>query len=208
MRKLFTIFIFSLPFISCVKNQSQINTSEAKSELIQKAEKVISQLNIQFDTRKIKEIKKDKTNSKSLLKALALKQTSYKTYSVESSFQITNLDTANAVSYHFLLNDGFELESVIIPYTTNTSEFYNYIVGGNEELGLDLITRIDPNTQDISIAVSGKYGGWWGCMKNFFGSDVGTFVNIMGVAGGVGCIPCAIIAGFTTGIMGIACIHG
>ncbi len=208
MKRLFTVFIIALPFISCVKNQSQINTSEAKSELIQKAETVISQLNIQFDTKKIKEIKKEKTNSKSLLKALALKQTNYKTYSVESSFQIANLDTANAVSYHFLLNDGFELESVIIPYNTNSSEFYNYIVGGNEELGLDLITRIDPNTQDISIAVSGKYGGWWGCMKNFFGSDAGTFVNIMGILGGVGCVSCAIIAAFTTGIMGIACIHG
>jgi hypothetical protein len=165
MKRLFTVIIIALPFISCVKNQSQINTSEAKSELIQKAETVINQLNIQFDTKKIKEIKKGKTNSKSLLKALALRQTSYKINSIESNVPLTNLDTANAVSYHFQLFDGFELESVIIPYNTNSSEFYNYIVSGNEEQGLDIVTKIDPNTQDISIAVSGKYGGWSGCMK-------------------------------------------
>lgn len=208
MKRIFTVIIVLLPFMSCVKNQSQIHNSESKTELIQMAESIVSQLNVQFDTRKIKEIKKGKTNSTSLLKALALKQTNYKANSVESGVQIMNLDTANAVSYHFLLNDGFELESVIIPYNTNSLEFYNYIVSGNEELGLDLVTRVDPNSQNISIGVSGKFGGWWGCMKNFFGSDAGTFVNIMGVLGGVGCVSCAIIAAFTTGIMGIACIHG
>lgn len=208
MKKLFAIIIISMSFTSCVKNHTELKSSESEIELIQKAENVTKQLNIQLKANLFKDIRKEKTGSKSILKALALKQKTYKPYSVESDFSSSNLDTANAVSYRFVLNDGFELESVIIPYTTNSSEFYNYIVSGNEELGLDLITRIDPNTQDISIAVSGKFGGWWGCMKNFFGSDAGTFVNIMGVLGGVGCVSCAVVAAFTTGIMGIACIHG
>ena len=198
----------TLLLYGCTKNQ-HINTNiESKPDLIKNVESVTNQLGIKLDSRLFKDIVKLKTNPYTLSKALNFKKSKYASFSVDAILEEPALDTANSITYHFELIDGFELESVLIPYKSNPTEFYNYIVSGNDELGLELITKIDPELQMLSLRATGKYGGWWGCMKNFFGSDPGTFVNIMGIAGGVGCIPCAIIAAFTTGIMAIACIHG
>jgi hypothetical protein len=36
-------------------------------------------------------------------------------------------------------------------------------------------------------------------MKNFYGSDAGTFVNIMGTAGGLGCAAVVLLLGLLLG---------
>ena len=208
MKNIAILLLVTILNIKCTKNQNTNSILEQKVDLIKKVDVVSSQLGIQLDSRKFKEIVKEKTTLLMLSKALNLRKSKYQSLSVENLLETGDLDTANSVTYHFVLEDGFELESVIIPYSTNTSEFYNYINSDNEEIGLELISRIDPESETLILRVAGKYGGWWGCMKNFFGSDVGTVVNILGVASSVGCVPCAIVAAFTTGIMAIACIHG
>lgn len=49
-------------------------------------------------------------------------------------------------------------------------------------------------------------GGWFGCMKKFFGSDAGTAVTVLGIAGGMGCVACSGAAGAITGVAAIGCL--
>lgn len=45
-----------------------------------------------------------------------------------------------------------------------------------------------------------------GCMRGFFRSDIGTIVEILDVAGGLGCVVCAGVAGFYTGVAALGCM--
>jgi hypothetical protein len=125
------------------------------------------------------------------------------------------LDLENAVAYVIENNNGVTITSISVQYE-NSDKILNYIYEGtdyliqiitakydseNRKLFLNLESTIETNT-------SGRWASWsaWtGCMTNFFGSNVGTFVNIMGIAGGVGCTGCGIVAGAVTGVMMIAC---
>lgn len=169
---------------------------------------VCNQLGIQIDFNRLKNLSMGKATPEAIAKAIKYKKNKQLSYAQRTNTETELLDTANAVSYIFVLSDGQELVSIMIPYTSSANEYYNYLANGNDEMSLDLETQYNSQTGILSITAKGPYGGWWGCMKNFFGSDVGTFVNIMGVAGGVGCVACGVIAGFTTGVMAIACIHG
>lgn len=125
------------------------------------------------------------------------------------------LDFENAVAYVIKNTNGITVTSISVQYL-NTDKILNYIYEGSDYLFQNLTSTY--NTQDnklfinldntIETNTAGRWASWsaWtGCMTNFFGSHVGTFVNIMGVAGGVGCTACAVVAGAVTGVMMIAC---
>lgn len=62
----------------------------------------------------------------------------------------------------------------------------------------------------IISSTSGKTSGlsnWGKCMQGFFADPfIGTLVQVAGVAGGLGCVPCAGVAGFYTGIAALGCL--
>lgn len=163
-----------------------------------------------MNSKKLRDIKMVKSSTDEIAKALSFRNSKLttNTFSQTSTTEKQFLDTVNAVTYTFILNDGNELVSIMIPYYNMPNEYFNFIENENEEMGMDLETQYNSTNGILSMRVKGPFGGWWGCMKNFFGSDVGTFVNIMGIASSVGCVACGIVAGFTTGIMAIAFIHG
>lgn len=208
MKFLSSLLVATMFFVGCSKNEKTVENSESKNGLLKEVKNVSNQLGIQIDSKKFKEIRMEKSDPVTIAKAMNYKKNKLTSYSQRTSTEASSLDTANAVSYIFVLADGQELVSVMIPYVSNANEYFNYLKSGNDEMGLDLETQYNSQNGTLSMRASGPFGGWWGCMKNFFGSDAGTFVNIMGVASGVGCVACGVVAGFTTGIMAIACIHG
>jgi hypothetical protein len=125
------------------------------------------------------------------------------------------LDLENAVAYVIENNNGVSIISISIQYE-NSDKILNYIYDGtdyllqnltaiynseNGNLYLNLESVLETNTTERWAS----WSAWTGCMTNFFGSNVGTFVNIMGIAGGVGCTGCTVVAGAVTGVMMIAC---
>jgi hypothetical protein len=76
-----------------------------------------------------------------------------------SSFQRTSteaelLDTANAVTYTFILADGNELVSIMIPYSSQPNEYFNFLESGNEEMGMDLETQYDSQSGILTMRAS------------------------------------------------------
>lgn len=48
--------------------------------------------------------------------------------------------------------------------------------------------------------------GWFGCMSRFFSSDAGTATNLLGLAGGIGCVPCSGAGGAIAGVAALGCL--
>lgn len=125
------------------------------------------------------------------------------------------LDFENAVAYIIRNSNGITITSISIPYL-NSDKILNYVYEGSDYLLQNLTATYNNQSEKLFINVNNtidtntagrwaSWSAWTGCMTNYFGSGVGTFVNIMGIAGGVGCVPCAVIAGAVTGVMMIAC---
>ncbi|WP_321294744.1 hypothetical protein [Marinifilum fragile] len=62
------------------------------------------------------------------------------------------------------------------------------------------INPIDP------ITLKSWGSRWMGCMKGVLASEVGVIITVAGVAGGVGCVPCAGVAAFYTGVFALGCM--
>jgi hypothetical protein len=100
-------------------------------------------------------------------------------------YSTPSLENENEV-YSFSELDG-EMSSVMK---------YNYIINeyGNTNVYCELLP--DEN---------GK--GWGSCMQGFFSDPfIGTTTQVLGVAGGLGCVPCAGAAGFFTGVAALGCL--
>lgn len=197
MKKLFlTIFTFTLTLSSFCQTSSDLDT-ELRS--------ISNQLSIDGSSFQ-------STNSQSRpINADELRFIESK----KDLFLNFQLDLENAVAYIIRNANGITITSISIPYL-NSDKILNYVYEGSDYLLQNLTVNYNDRSQKLFINLAntiettsaGRWASWsaWnGCMTNFFGSGVGTFVNIMGIAGGVGCVACGAVAGAVTGVMMIAC---
>ncbi len=159
------------------------------------------------------------TNSFSVKNSTSRKLNSTEIRFIESKKDLLlnlNLDLVNAVAYIIENNNGVTITSISIQYL-NSDKILNYIYEGNDYLLQNLTASFNSENgklflnldNTIETNTAGRWASWsaWsGCMSNFFSSSsAGVFVSIMGIAGGVGCVGCGVVAAAVTGVMMIAC---
>jgi len=130
------------------------------------------------------------------------------TNSVKSSIK-NDWDYDNATTIEFLTEEGKEVISIAIPNVSNPNILLCSIEFEGENCTFGLKRLFDEENNTISYildeSVPNNSKGFLSCMRGFFNSDIGTTVEILGVAGAVGCVACGAVAAFYTGVAALGC---
>ena len=125
-----------------------------------------------------------------------------------------NLDLEKAITIIFALENGDSIISTTIPIINSDSIYYNIIERGSFQYAMVVYSSYDYASNKVIMQQLVDCNEktppiicvpWLDCMKNLFASDVGAVIQIGGVAGGLGCVACAAVAGFLTGVGALGC---
>lgn len=130
----------------------------------------------------------------------------------EKKFDLKNsINAENLILFEILSKDG----KFIKVYSSPSLEVENEVIVFTEYNGV-ITNEVKYNFKDNSdgtmnfkvTLVNNKLTKSWGdCMQGFFSdSFVGTATAVLGVASGVGCVPCGGAAAFFTGVAAIGCL--
>jgi len=131
------------------------------------------------------------------------------------------MDLNNATTIKFVTSGGDTLTAMTIPLAdspnimTCIAECKGESFSSVADFSFNETNKTMSYTipQDASSALCGKqkisssWGSqWMDCMKGGLGSHIGVIITVAGVAGGVGCVPCAGVAAFYTGVLSVGCM--
>jgi hypothetical protein len=92
--------------------------------------------------------------------------------------------------------------SRVVTIVSRLDKTYSFVLAmnriGQDEYSYDLICSSPYNDK--------AWNNWGSCMHDVLNSHVGDIVTVAGVAGGLGCVPCAGVAGFFVGVSAIGCL--
>jgi len=125
----------------------------------------------------------------------------------------SNIDVDNVIQLEILTND----EQILKIYSAASLENENEAVVFAEidgvvsdEIKFTFYENNDGSTNfntSILSNTTGKALSWGECMQGFFSDPyIGTITQVAGIAGGLGCVPCAGVAGFFTGVAALGCL--
>jgi|TARA_B110000285_G_scaffold229443_1_gene294159 hypothetical protein len=191
------VFAFTLlTFYSCSEEESYNFTSEVNVETIYE----------QLLSSKITNGVELKSNSfekidVSIIENLGLDDECLGELNFENSttLVLTN-DSQEDVKIHAipLLSDP----SRVVTIVSRLDKTYSFVLAmnriGQDEYSYDLICSSPYNDK--------AWNNWGSCMHDVLNSHVGDIVTVAGVAGGLGCVPCAGVAGFFVGVSAIGCL--
>jgi hypothetical protein len=125
----------------------------------------------------------------------------------------SNIDLNNIILFEILAENGEILKIYSSPSSTieNEVSVFTFIDGYvTDEIKFNFSSDDNGNTiytSEILSNETAKAAGWGSCMQGVFSSpDVGTIIQVGGVAGGLGCVPCAGVAGFFTAVGALGCL--
>lgn len=129
--------------------------------------------------------------------------------------QIDDWDIEAAVEIEFENTDGIILKTIVVPLKSNmyTMTCINVIEDEINFFVADFLFNEEDQTMSAQInetlnpfALKAAFGGGWTrCMRRFFNSDIGTVVQVAGVAATLGCFACGAVAGVYTGVAALGC---
>lgn len=125
----------------------------------------------------------------------------------------SSVDTDNVILLEILTNDNQVLKVYSGASLENENEAIVFAeIGGvvSDEIKFTFTENNDGSTNFNALILSNKTGramSWGDCMQGFFSDPyIGTITQVAGVAGGLGCVPCAAVAGFYTGVAALGCL--
>lgn len=168
---------------------------EAKKELTDIANDVVSEFNIDAKIASVELISNNKMQTKS-----------------QNTDGIWDIE--NSASFKFVTSTGKELISTSIPLKSNpnTKKCIVETNGIKEVYILDFVFDEEKETMvykinySLSSPQTKSLSNWMSCMENALDSHIGVIITVSGVAGGLGCVPCAAVAGFYTGVISLGCL--
>jgi hypothetical protein len=133
-----------------------------------------------------------------------------------TSLSINKWDINNSATLTFVTDKGDTLVSGAIPLLSNPNIMTCFVKNQGETKAYVLKFSFDEINETLSYQIISdinplnlkKINSWMSCMKGVMASEVGVVITVSGVAAGLGCVPCAGVAGFYTGFAALGCIVG
>jgi hypothetical protein len=133
---------------------------------------------------------------------------------LKSGSQKNEWDVLNSSTIKFVTVNGDTLTSIAVPLKSDPTIMTCYVECNGRTNAYVLNCTFDEVNKTMSYTINNdiaplqlkRLSNWMGCMKTVMGSHVGVIVTVAGVAGSLGCVPCAGVAGFYTGIAALACL--
>ena len=196
----FTLFICNVIFISC--SESDIITEQKQKHLDLRTIEISKQgLTPVFKTLELN----FKKEFKGELLDASIGIDNHKIINSRS-----NIDHDNTIHLKIMTNDGEILNVFSSPSTENENEVIVFAENNGivtDEIKFTFVENLDGTFNFEAIVINESYRGWFSCMSNAFDDDYfGTTVTLLGIAGGVGCVPCGIAGAVLTGFVGIGCL--
>lgn len=95
---------------------------------------------------------------------------------------------------------------------TNETGFEVYYMAEFKDIGNDRIEilslEITDGNNESQVVIRGWFSDYADCVKGVISTDdaPGAIITVMGVAGGVGCVPCGGVAAFILGVGAVGCL--
>jgi len=195
------VILFLVSFSSCNEEKELSEIEETNVELSSAANELGTQLGLTIEVESVNISYGVNKKVKGFVNSL-------------KSTSTAEWDVDNSTTIEFVTSTGETLTSIAVPLLSNPNTMSCLVESNGKTKAYVLDFIFDEENKTMSYFINDEitplelkgFSDWFECMNGVMDSEVGVIITVAGVAGGLGCVPCAGVAGFYTGVAALGCL--